>query len=320
MVFNLKSFLPKHREESRNIFYSIFFIFYLLWTVFITASANAEALGPGWHMVTGKPVSPEEAEADYNAQQAKPSERSAAKTQSADAQYTITAAAASAATATDEIKELARGLQYDPKLIYDYVHNHIDYVPYFGSRKGATLTYFDGSGNDFDQASLMIALLRESANYNSSIGAVQYIYGYMTIPGADLANWFGVDQNSTVIGNVLTSGGIPVATLYSDGKAKFRRVWVKANIGGIDYLFDPAFKSYTYTSKIDIGSAAVYNQTGFLISALSGASIGPDYVQNLNEGNISGMLNQYSSNLINVLKTQYPNSDMQDIIGGRSIV
>jgi transglutaminase-like putative cysteine protease len=84
-----------------------------------------------------------------------------------------------------EIQELARALRKDPKLIYDYVHNHIDYVPYFGSRKGATLTYLDGNGNDFDQASLMIALLK------ASDFSAQYIYGTMTIPGNQIANWLG---------------------------------------------------------------------------------------------------------------------------------
>ncbi len=112
-------------------------------------TVSADVAGPGWLNKPGKQVTLSSASAYYSGRaQAFPrlSVRSASST----------------ATATPEITELARGLQHDPKEIYDYVHNHIEYVPYFGSTKGAELTQLDGSGNDFDQASLMIALLRES--------------------------------------------------------------------------------------------------------------------------------------------------------------
>jgi hypothetical protein len=51
--------------------------------------------------------------------------------------------------------------------------------------KGATLTLLDGSGNDFDQASLLIALLRESGY------TAKFVIGQQTISGNDLANWLG---------------------------------------------------------------------------------------------------------------------------------
>ncbi len=124
--------------------YAVTVIFSLLLSIFLTAYVQAEALGPGWFMGTAEPVSPEEAEAYYKSQEVKTLAPSAVTSQA------VTALASSATTATDEIKELARALRYDPKLIYDYVHNHIDYVPYYGSLKGATLTYLDGSGNDFE--------------------------------------------------------------------------------------------------------------------------------------------------------------------------
>lgn len=144
----------------------------------------------------------------------------------------------------------------------------------------------------------------------------------MTIPGAQLANWLGVDQNPIVIGNVISSGGIPINSGYpqSDGTTKFKRVWVKANIDGIGYLFDPAFKSYQDTTKIDIGSATNYNQSELLTAAQAGATIGTDYTQNLNEENIANKLAAYSSNLINTIRSQYPNKEVKEIISGRSII
>ena len=126
----------------------------LILSVLAPGHARAEVAGPGWFSVQGDPVSPEEAKAYYDLKR-KSMQAQASKTGMDKASFT-----AFSAEITDEITELARALQYDPKLIYEYVHNHIDYVPCFGSLKGATLTCLDGCGNDFDQASLMIALLR----------------------------------------------------------------------------------------------------------------------------------------------------------------
>jgi len=280
------------------------FIILLLFTYLNTGHAYSnsyEITGPGWFSMKAPPLSHEEAQAYYYSKHAN-----------------IVAlgpfiSVYSATTITPEISELARGLLNDPKLIYDYVHNHIDYVPYFGSHKGATLTYVDGCGNDFDQASLMIALLRASGY------TARYVYGTMTIPGNELANWIGVDQNSAVIGKVLASGGIPVTT-YPDGTAILDRVWVRATINSTDYLFDPAFKTYEYTGKIDIGQSMGYDQGDLISTATSGSTVETDYVQNLNEINLRNKLATYSTALANVIQSQYPNNYVKEIISGRNIV
>ena len=78
---------------------------------------------------------------------------------------------------TEEIYALARGCLFDPVMMYEYVRNNIDYVPMYGSLKGATMTYLDGCGSDFDQASLLIALLRASGF------TATYIYGTIQVTG-----------------------------------------------------------------------------------------------------------------------------------------
>lgn len=283
----------------------------------ITGSANAEITGPGWFTQSAEPLSLEEFN---NLKNAQPSESQTASDIGATNQLLVPTqldqtimGIGSATSPSQEIKELARALQYDPKLIYDFVHNHIDYVPYFGSLKGAHLTYLDGSGNDIDQASLLIALLRESGYI------AQFVYGQMTIPGEQLSNWLGVDLNSNVISKIISSGGTDVTVLSSDGTCKLDRVWVKANIDGTDYVFDPAFKSYEYTPKIDIASALGYNRADLLAAASSGATITTDYVQNLNEVNLSSKLVEYASNFVTTMRSQYPNSHLEEIVGGRSI-
>jgi hypothetical protein len=48
---------------------------------------------------------------------------------------------------TPEIESLSRGLEHDPKRIFDWVQGRIRYVHYFGSKKGAQLTLLERSGN-----------------------------------------------------------------------------------------------------------------------------------------------------------------------------
>ena len=49
----------------------------------------------------------------------------------------------------------APGISYDLRRIFNYVHDQIRYVHYFGSLKGAELTLSERSGNDFGQCALL---------------------------------------------------------------------------------------------------------------------------------------------------------------------
>ena len=60
---------------------------------------------------------------------------------------------------SDEIKALADKLK-TPLQVYLYLKNHVNYEAYSGSRKGAVATFDSNGGNDVDQASLLIAMLR----------------------------------------------------------------------------------------------------------------------------------------------------------------
>ena len=175
----------KRRRNNWNIFFGL-----AAGIVLIQCSvARAEIAGPGWMIDAAPIVSSQEAEQYYSQQ---------AQDLQVEQNFSFMGMEISSSTEiTNEISELARALQNDPKLIYDYVHNHIDYVPYFGALKGAGLTLLDRSGNDFDQASLMIALLRESGY------SAEYVYGEMNIPGAQVSNWLGVNLDPNIIGKVI---------------------------------------------------------------------------------------------------------------------
>lgn len=107
-------------------------------------------------------------------------------------------------TAPDEaeITELARALKNDPGLIYEYVYGNIAYEPTFGDKKGAVGTLLDKSGNSFDQATLMVALLRKSG-YDA-----RYIYGKIRVSPEQYNAWLGT-VSYIQAANILSNGGIP---------------------------------------------------------------------------------------------------------------
>jgi len=89
-------------------------------------------------------------------------------------------------TAPASIPELARALKNDVNLIYEYVYTNVEYSPTYGVKKGALGTLLDGHGNDFDQAALMVALLRQ-AGYTAN-----YVYGQIELSPAQMTAWLGV--------------------------------------------------------------------------------------------------------------------------------
>ena len=76
---------------------------------------------------------------------------------------------------TEEIKELAESLNSVIE-IYEYVRNNINFEAYYGSRKGAVGTLDQMAGNDIDQASLLISLLRYKGI------PARYVRGTIEIP------------------------------------------------------------------------------------------------------------------------------------------
>lgn len=144
------------------------------------------------------------------------------------------------AALTPEIQTLAAELNHDPLEIYAYVRNNISFEPYYGSRKGALITYWERSGNDIDIASLMIALLRASGYY------ARYVQGTVAVDEVTAMNWVGGAPDLVTAGSILATGGVPVA-LTADGYLIKEHVWVD--------VYDPELSSvdFNFTGVIDIG-------------------------------------------------------------------
>lgn len=227
------------------------------------------------------------------------------------------------------IAELARSLRNNPDLIYQYVRNNIEYYPNFGVQKGALGAVLDNQGTAHDQAMLMVQLLRASG-YTAN-----YVLGVVKITGAQMNEWWGVNTSSVcgVLGllgqtqtpiyeiNATSAGNCPgLSAAMTD--VSFDHVWVKVNIGGTDYVFDPSYKPHTFKTGIDLASASTtgYSAATYLSAAQTGATVTADYVQNINRTNIRNNLTTYANNLTNYLRANKPAATLDDVIGGKTIV
>ncbi len=216
-----------------------------------------------------------------------------------------------------DIVELARALKSDVDLIWQFVHDNIEFLPTMGSQKGAWGCLIDGMGNSFDQSDLMIQLLTE-AGYSAS-----YMYGELRLTEAEAADWLGTDVSDIyAASNLLAEGGIPNAVVWT-GSAyvlDLNHCWVRCTIGMTNYYFDPALKEYEVVSGIDLATAMDYDRTDFMNNATSGATITSDYVQDMNRSNVRSDLNTFASNLVDYIRTNNHAATMDDIVGGRKIV
>ncbi|RYF76364.1 MAG: transglutaminase domain-containing protein [Comamonadaceae bacterium] len=226
------------------------------------------------------------------------------------------------------VSELARSLRNNVDLIYEHVNNNVAYYPDWGAKKGALGTILDNQGNAFDQSALMVALVR-AAGYEA-----RFVHGVVRLTPQDVSAWYGIPtSNACGIGAVLAQGQIPVYSLVGTASATscpnasiglaevdVEHVWVKVNIGGTWYSFDPAFKRHTAKAGIDLAAATGYNQASYLSAAKSGATVSADFVQNLHRANIRNNLTSYANNLASYLRANKPAATLDDVIGGQQIV
>ena len=234
-----------------------------------------------------------------------------------------------AEASTPEIQALARGLENDPVRIFNYVHDHIQHVLYFGSKKGAALTLLEKSGNDFDQCALLVALLRAAGYTNTG-----YQFGWMELPyessdHRDLRHWLRlnlVNTNWTHTADYLrflfqnyrhypTNG---TAAIWGENLFGFQRVWVTLTNGATVYYLDPAFKVSEPISGINLATA-----TGFSSNALMRAAGGTytnDYVYGLNEAAVRSNLTSCTTSLLGYIQSNCPNASVEQVLGGWQIV
>jgi RHS repeat-associated protein len=239
-----------------------------------------------------------------------------------------------------EIVELSRALGGNVDAIYDFVRNYVDTVFMFGAQKGALGAIVDKSGTPFDQAELMVALLRQ-AGYTAS-----YQLGTITLSSSQFQQWTNI-SNSQAACDLLASGGIPgsvngsAASLLCSSISStapftgvtMEHVWVDVIIGGTHYVFDPSYKPYNFTAAVNLASAAGLNSgdsmtaatgTGFSTGTVSSPAV--NYVKNLSAETLTTQLTTYAANLQGYIQSQNSvagvplvSGKIIDLVGGREI-
>ena len=224
-------------------------------------------------------------------------------------------------SAVPEIVALANGLNNDPDLIYQYVHDNIEFSPLFGALKGPVGTLLDGRGDSFDQAALMVALLNQASLSNPAISNVLFEFGTLNLSNAQLQKWLGVDSNPYSVSGVLAQGGIPGAVDGSGNVTGMGHVWVKVSINGTPYVFDPAFKAHSWKPGVvgSLASAMGYSRSQFLADA-NPALLTSTSIQGVNRTQLRSDLTGYANNLTSYIQNNYPTAGVSDIIGGGVIV
>ncbi|MBU5316217.1 HNH endonuclease [Clostridium bornimense] len=154
---------------------------------------------------------------------------------------------------TEVIKKKSDELSNNPLDIYKFVRNNVNFEAYAGSRKGATGALEQLAGNDYDQSSLLIALLR-----SKNIPA-KYVTGTVDVSVENAMAWTGA-ETPKVAADMLAAMGNKTTAITSGGeivKIRIDHVWVEAYCSLCEYRgqgevtdekewipFDPSFKKY----------------------------------------------------------------------------
>ena len=278
----------------------------------IVASASASAL-PSVKIGTASLLSPSQAEAFYPA-----------TTQSTNG--------LNQTTYPNEIVELARALNNNVDLIYEFVRNNVENAWMYGLQKGAAGALVDRSGTAFDQAKLMVDLLRQSG-YTAS-----YQVGTITLTGAQFAQWSGV-TNATAACQLLSSGSIPAAINGSTiancsyGTATVSTItldhaWVSVTIGGASYVFDPSYKAHTFKAGVNLvsiaqlplGTTVGLATAGATTSTVSSGGVSIPFMRQFNAAALNTALTTYGTNLLTYVNQNLPAGEIEDLVGGGEIV
>ena len=231
-----------------------------------------------------------------------------------------------------ELKELARALRNDVDLIYEYVHDNVRTTFMYGLQKGALGALLDQSGTPFDQAHLMVELLRE-AGYSA-----RFKSGTLLLSAAQANAWLGT-SNSNAIRKTFRDGGIPLDYSSTGPTYTIGHIWVEVTIPGASCgsacWFDPSYKTHAFKSPLSnleslMGWSANEFNAADVNSFLYRSWIGlttqspladPVWISGINHTNLENKLQGYATSLLTNLKSvTHSAKEIDDVIGGQEIV
>ena len=148
---------------------------------------------------------------------------------------------------TPDIRRTADELGGSPARIYAFVRNNVEFEHYLGLHQNSETTLWGGRGNDFDQAALLIALLRASGT------PARFVHGRIRMPMPRIMNWLGARTPEAQVA-IAFAGGRALDT--SGPEPILFHAWVEAFVddgGGSRWVsLDPSFKVREYQPGISI--------------------------------------------------------------------
>ena len=215
------------------------------------------------------------------------------------------------------LEALAKGLKYDPLLIFEHILNHYDIQFYPGIVKGALQTYFDQAGNDWDLSILTAKLLELSKFHNQDIQKIEIIDALSAMSQKSVATWIACENDLTVIKNYLDLSRIFYIIKPGDKSIHIYRTYVKLRYNNQDYYLDVGFKEYEKQQIIDLEKAM---QTNFsTLYAEAGGTEGSDWVSGLDHTAIHNYLNNRCADFFGYLQQHHTNDPFFDVLGGKRI-
>lgn len=230
-------------------------------------------------------------------------------------------------TFTPAIRTLATSLGNNPVKIYNWVRDNIVYTPTYGSIQGADATLQTLRGNDYDTASLLIALLR-AANVPA-----RYAYGTIEVPAAAAQNWVGGVSVPEAAVALFDQGGVPVQGVISGGgiaSLQIEHVWVEAFVdfnpsrGAVNRSastwvpLDASFKQYRFTPGLPVRSSVPVDTAALATQLAQGATITTNGVAGLNTSTLSAAYSTFTAQVNAYIAGAKANATVNDVLGSQS--
>jgi RHS repeat-associated protein len=193
-------------------------------------------------------------------------------------------ASAPEAPTTKEIADLAESLNWNPVSIYEWVKNNIETQWYWGCMKGAAETLRQKSGNDADQAALLVSLLR-AGGYPA-----RYVRGVIEFfPDIERAKHLVGIADENQLAAFFRKAGIPVKTVIDGGRIsnlQIEHIWVETRVPYANYrgaVIDEHGKTWLALDTSIKVAGYTYGETETLPEDFDLAAIRDDYLSDVRQ-------------------------------------
>ncbi|MGE5549757.1 MAG: transglutaminase domain-containing protein [Bacteroidota bacterium] len=205
--------------------------------------------------------------------------------------------------ATPLLHRQADLLGKDPVRIYNFLRQSIRHHPYLGAARDAEAVLREGAGNDLDQATLCLALLRLAGI------PCRYASGEVSASAGSVRAWLGVNTTEAAL-RLLGEAGIAASlTQESFGQAiRFRHYWVRAYLSYLPQRgaapglegeeiwldLDPSWKRLQPSPVPNLGRDLGLDGGALMAKLRTGAKINTDSVAEIPAAEIRKTLDQWT--------------------------